>query len=245
MNVWFQHFIVIATIFSLIMLAACSSKPHALSFKNNNVKLNETTIAIYVVNHGWHTGFVVPAKKIQKNRPNLKKRFAAAHYIEFGWGDSGFYQANEITLELILRALLWPTESVVHAVEVPNTVFDYFKSSDVAKLCLNEAQYSSLIKFISNSFYKNENNKSVPLGKGIYGNSQFYQAEGDYYLFNTCNKWTAKGLKSIGMDISPVFKLTADSIMTFIKQKNQNKINQDKTINANTTICSYSENYFS
>jgi len=38
---------------------------------------------------------------------------------------------------------------------------------------------------------------------------------------NTCNKWTAKGLKSAGMDISPTFKLTADSIMDYLKENRQ------------------------
>ena len=38
---------------------------------------------------------------------------------------------------------------------------------------------------------------------------------------NTCNKWTAKGLKSAGMDISPTFKLTADSIMDYVKEYRQ------------------------
>ncbi len=38
---------------------------------------------------------------------------------------------------------------------------------------------------------------------------------------NTCNTWTAKGLKSAGMDISPTFKLTADSIMDYMKEYRQ------------------------
>ena len=33
---------------------------------------------------------------------------------------------------------------------------------------------------------------------------------------NTCNRWTAKGLKSIGMDISPTLKLTAGSVMNYL-----------------------------
>ncbi|MFB8829603.1 hypothetical protein ACE0DR_10225 [Azotobacter sp. CWF10] len=33
---------------------------------------------------------------------------------------------------------------------------------------------------------------------------------------NTCNKWTAKGLRSAGVDIFPAFKLTAGSIMKSI-----------------------------
>jgi len=38
---------------------------------------------------------------------------------------------------------------------------------------------------------------------------------------NTCNKWTAKGLKSAGMDISPTFKLTAESIMDYLEEYRQ------------------------
>ena len=70
----------------------------------------------------------------------------------------------------------------------------------------------------------------LALKNGIYGNSQFYKGVGDYYLMNTCNKWTAKGLKSIGMDISPIFKLTADSIMTYIKGINQGLKVDDQSI---------------
>ena len=56
----------------------------------------------------------------------------------------------------------------------------------------------------------------MELQKGIYGDSQFYSGVGDFYLMNTCNRWTAKGLKSIGMDISPTLKLTAGSVMNYL-----------------------------
>ena len=39
---------------------------------------------VYVVNHGWHTGFVVPGSAIHKAMPTLKQRFENAPYIEFG-----------------------------------------------------------------------------------------------------------------------------------------------------------------
>jgi len=60
----------------------------------------------------------------------------------------------------------------------------------------------------------------LELQKGIYGDSQFYSAVGDFYLMNTCNRWTAKGLKSIGMDISPTLKLTAGSVMNYLTKAN-------------------------
>ena len=65
---------------------------------------------------------------------------------------------------------------------------------------------------------KNRNLNFEKLNKGLYGNSQFYRSVLDFHLMNTCNTWTANGLKSIGLEISPKNKITADSVMNYIKQ---------------------------
>ena len=174
---------------------------------------------VYVVNHGWHTGFVVPASDIQQLIPELKNRFGDAPHIEFGWGDNEFYQAEEITSGITLKAIFLPTDSVVHAVLVPLKVDRYFKNSEVEKFCLEDSELESLIKFISSSFYRDESGNILKLNHGIYGDSQFYKAKGDFHIFNTCNKWTAKGLESAGMKISTTFKLTAGSIMNFLSRE--------------------------
>ena len=184
---------------------------------------------VYVVNHGWHTGFVVHASEIQKEIPELKQRFGNAPYIEFGWGDKEFYQANEITPDITLKAIFLPTESVLHAVAVSSEADKYFKHSEVHKFCLEDLELKSLVDFISNSFYRDESGSILKLNHGIYGDSQFYKAKGNFNIFNTCNKWTAKGLESTGMKISTTFKLTAGSIMTFLsngKSKSSIALNQ-------------------
>ena len=184
---------------------------------------------VYVVNHGWHTGFVVHASEIQKEIPELKQRFGNAPYIEFGWGDKEFYQANEITPDITLKAIFLPTESVLHAVAISSEADKYFKHSEVHKFCLEDLELKSLVDFISNSFYRDESGSILKLNHGIYGDSQFYKAKGNFHIFNTCNKWTAKGLESTGMKISTTFKLTAGSIMTFLsngKSKSSIALNQ-------------------
>jgi uncharacterized protein (TIGR02117 family) len=202
----------------LLLLGACSTKPYI-------VKTTDITVAsakeVYVVDHGLHTGFIVPADTITKQLPQLKERFDSAPFIEFGWGDEGFYQAEEITSGLTIQAIFWPTESVIHAVAVPGQPINYFPNSQVAVLCLQERQYSKLIGYIEKSFFRDNDGNIIPLKNGIYGNSQFYKGEGDYYLMNTCNKWTAKGLSSADMDISTTFKLTAGSIMDYLSEKNK------------------------
>ncbi|MFV1983097.1 MAG: TIGR02117 family protein [Thiohalomonadales bacterium] len=205
-------------LFTFLFVVACSPKPSVVEpISGENVELNlQFNDDIYVVNHGWHTGFVIPAWLIQSRIPELEHRFKNIPYIEFGWGDEGFYQANEITTGLTIRALFWPTESVIHAVAIPEKAYKYFSNSHVEKICLNSSEYSSLVRFIENSFLINENGNVIKLKEGIYGDSQFYKGIGDYYLMNTCNNWIAKGLKSAGMDINPTFKLTAGSIMDFL-----------------------------
>lgn len=202
-----------------ILLSACPSKPHAVKQTKENSE--EESVVIYVVNHGYHTGIVVPAGKIQASIPQLKERFGNTPYIEFGWGDNKFYPANEMTTGLTIRALLWPTKSVIHAVAIPGKVALFFINSHVEKLCLSGIEYSALITFIINSFYTNEKSQIIQLKRGLYGNSQFYQGEGYFSFANTCNTWTAKGLQSAGMDISPAFQFTANSVMNCIQVYNQ------------------------
>jgi len=59
--------------------------------------------------------------------------------------------------------------------------------------------------------------------KRLYDDSQFY-AERRLFLMNTCNKWTAKGLKSAGMDIGTTFTLTAGGVMDYLHLQNKARI---------------------
>ena len=203
----------------LSLLSGCATKPYAIisAVENSSSGSNE----IYVVSHGWHTGLVLPANKIQSLLPKLKTRFGETPNIELGWGDKGFYQAEEITVGLAFRALFWSSGSIIHAVAVPNNVDAFFSNSKVGKLCLSDSEYVSLLDFISSSFNKNQQGEIIELQNGLYGDSQFYEGVGNYHLLNTCNSWTAKGLKSAGMDISPVFSLTASSVMRFVQAQKQ------------------------
>ncbi|MES9990968.1 MAG: TIGR02117 family protein [Candidatus Thiodiazotropha sp.] len=219
----------------LIYLSGCSLKPQAVDHSSEySAKGNHE---IYVVSHSWHTGFVIPSEEIYKSIPALEERFGDSPNIEFGWGDEGFYQAKEITTGLTIRAIIWPTESVVHAVAVPENVAGYFNNSEAAKVCLSEDELESLVQFISASFYKDKNNQVTALKKGIYGNSQFYKGAGDYFLMNTCNSWTAKGLKSVGMDISPIFKLTAGSIMSYLAEESAPTRAIEKDLPSEKPVC--------
>jgi len=205
-------------LFSFIfLLTACSSKPYVVEPAPS--ESTELVTTVFIVSHGWHTGIVIPNKMIATRLPELSQRFNSAPFIEIGWGDKGFYQSEQITIGLALQAMFWSPGSVIHAVAVPDTPERYFSTSEVIALSITEAQTTSLTEFLANSFARDAQNNIIPSRPGIYGDSQFYEGEGYYYLLNTCNKWTAKALKSTGINLNTTFKLTAGSVMSALKKQ--------------------------
>ncbi|MGO1500637.1 MAG: TIGR02117 family protein [Marinobacter sp.] len=205
----------VSLLFVLSAIYGCSGKPYAIE---PNVKADSSlTNRLYVVNHGWHVGLVIPAEELNPLIPSLKERFGDAEYYELGWGDEGFYQAREVTIGVTLRAIIWSRGTVMHVVALPVSPTEYFPGPGVADTCLTAEGAESLTRYLFNSFARDAGGNLVESKRGIYGDSQFYKGQGRYHLLNTSNRWAAKALKSAGMEISPTFKLTADSVMTFVK----------------------------
>jgi len=213
---------VITSVVSILILCSCSTRPYALK-PRPDIK-DSSLHCVYVSNHDWHTGLVLSSKGLNNGLHFLKKRFVHADYFEIGWGDEGFYQSNEITTGITLQAIFWPTDSVVHVVAVSGDPRVYFENSELIELQLSHEEFDSLNRFIASSFAYRTDNEAVLLKKGIYGNSQFYKGEGKYYLMNTCNTWTAKGLKSAGLQLNTSFKLTSDSVMSFLRESKQSHL---------------------
>ncbi|MFL1452853.1 TIGR02117 family protein [Marinobacter sp. GN3S48] len=206
----------IGLLFVLFAIYGCSGKPHIV--EPDVLTDSSRTSRLYVVSHGWHVGLAIAAEELNPVIPDLKERFSGAEYYELGWGDAGFYQASEITTGVTLQAILWSQGAVVHVVALPVSPDEYFPGTNVVDTCLNAEEAESLTRYLSNSLARDAANNLMELKRGIYGDSQFYDGEGRYHLLNTSNKWAAKGLKSAGMDISPTFKLTADSVMGFVEE---------------------------
>lgn len=202
---------------SLLLVSACSTKPHVL--KQTDINIQESQ-QIYVVRQGLHTGFVLPASTVKTHLPEVFESFSGSPYIEFGWGDMDYYQSEVVTFGMTAKAVFWPTRSVIRAVAIPESPDIHFTDNEMEALCLDQKQYSLLIAFILQSFSRDNDGHIIKTMESEDGNSRFYKAEGVYYLWNTCNTWTAKGLKSTGWNISPAFKITPGSVMANLDKHN-------------------------
>lgn len=207
-----------AMLTTFALLFGCATAPHALEF--TPVPETSRPHRVFAVGHGWHVGLVLPVAPLAAHHPALATRFKHTSHLEIGWGDKGFYQAQEITSGLTMRAMFYSTGAVMHVVAVPlsaNLAFDYFPASNVVEVCLSDHELRALNEFVQRSFLRDAHANAIPMKPGIYGDSQFYEGEGRYHFLNTCNKWVAKGLASAGFSIDPTFTLTSASVLDHLK----------------------------
>jgi len=169
-------------------------------------RLAPDELEIYLVTNGVHSDIVVPTitQEINwfSNLPFLNSNIDTSiyKYIAFGWGDKGFYLNtptwSDLTLSTTLKACVGISGSAIHAT--------YYKQMTESEFCkrilISKEQYGLLIKYIQNSFDRNEFGELIRIVNIANSGSlnAFYEARGRYNIFNTCNTWTNRGLKFCG-----------------------------------------------
>jgi uncharacterized protein (TIGR02117 family) len=201
-----------ARIALLLILVLTALLPSAASAKEAQT-VEEESVRIYIVGHGWHTGLVVPNGNALLAECPALVRFAGWEFVEIGWGDEGFYRGGtSISLDVALKAVATPTPTVLHIVGVATPVETFFSGSEVIAIDLSTEQFVDLVRFVGTAF-KMENGAPIDLGNGIYGDSQFFRAHGSYYFPNTCNVWTLKATKAAGLPVFPLAGIRTENVI--------------------------------
>ena len=193
-----------------VLLCACASPPKVLLPTGPG----EPSKTVYLVRQSWHAGIVVERADIPPGVWPQHNDFPGAEYLEVGWGDKDYYMTPSPHLGITLKAGLLPTASVLHIVSFSRPVTHYFPRSEVIRIELSEAGFERLCSYLENSYALDEAGRSQPLGPSLYGTGRFYLSTESYHAFNTCNVWTARGLREAGCPITPAVNLTVDDLMT-------------------------------
>ena len=191
-------FIVVYFLFAVLLGAI----PVNRNFKNEN-----KGVEIFVLSNGVHADFVLPVRTeiIRWDKCFPYSDFEAADesfsHIAFGWGDKGFFihtpRWADLTLSTAFKACFWLGTSAMHVTYKNHPPQENEKCR---RLIISESKYKILVNFILNSFEKNNDGKIMRIDAKGYGmNDCFYEAEGTYSLFTTCNIWTNNGLKLTGV----------------------------------------------
>ena len=200
-------------IFILLLAISCNACTEPVRKVHAPAK-NGPGNTIYLVSHGWHAGIVLRRADIPHGIWPESADFPDAQYLEVGWGDMNYYQTPNPHLGTLIMAALLPTNSVLHVVGFSSSVPAYFPYSEIIRIELPSAGFEQLLRTIASSFAKDEAGNPKSLGPGFYGKSHFYLSVETYHLFNTCNVWTARVLRSAGLSITPATSIWVESLMS-------------------------------
>jgi len=188
---------------------------------------------IVIADHGYHAGLIIRRADLDRysldlNDPVLSAlfaRFQAYEWLEIGWGDEQFYRfapaVSDVTVKMAFNALSgMNSATVLHVVGLSRAPEQVFKHSDLQNIHLSEPGMLEVMKGISLAFAKDELSQPIELGKGIYGPSLFYRANGHYSVINTCNMWIGGLLAKAGLKVSPVPSVASMGLLAEIRWRN-------------------------
>lgn len=171
---------------------------------------------VYVIHESWHTGLIIRISDIQEPLLTLLEDVRGFPYVEFGWGDEEFFQSADPGVWTAVRAVAWPTPSVMHVYGFHSDPEKRAGAKSVYSVSLQTSDFEKFCGYITDSF-KLDSLKN-PQRTSFYGSTYFYKANGDYHLFNMCNHWTARALEHAGCPVSSAGAFTAESVMDQVKK---------------------------
>lgn len=198
-------------------IAQIAAVAAALSFSPPSAAARCKTF--YVGGHTRHASIIIDRRDFDPVKSLGTFDFNGKYWLEFGWGDADFYRANGEDILLGLKALFFPTGAVMHVHGFNGSPASNFPKSEIIELRLTPAGYDRLLAFIRGSFARGADGKTIPLDKGLYGLSRFYEGTGTYSMFNTCNTWAAKALAAAGFPIDPADVGTVGQFLEQVRGK--------------------------
>lgn len=156
---------------------------------------------IFITTNGVHLDIILPVENIDPLFSEKLEILPNTKYVAFGWGDKQFYintpEWKDLTFKTAFNALFLKSETAMHVTFYRNSY------STWRKLQLCSSQIDTLNIYIENSFQKDEKGSLQKIAvPGYYKTDTFYEANGSFSLFKTCNIWVNKALKETGVETS-------------------------------------------
>ncbi len=157
---------------------------------------------IYITSNGVHTNIIVPCQSQAFNWNTMLNLNSNCKYIGFGWGDKEFYMNTptwtDLKVSTALSAIFIPSSGVL---QISCYGQKLGTSKNTIKINLTHDQLNQLNAYIYKTFVLDESLNPIKIEpeKITDSNLLYFEAKGKYSLFFTCNNWTSKGLKKVGV----------------------------------------------
>ncbi len=173
----------------------------------------ETLRSVYVIKRGWHTGVAVAAADWPNRNWSVLADFPRSRYLEFGWGDARFYQAEEETWWLAVRAAFFSTSSAIHVIGFQDPTPNALIADEVIEVRVSAEGLRQLAQAIEQEFAQSA---PAPNGASLEATpkpNEFYEGKRRFFFPRMCNWWTAKRLNEGGCPIAAWSVVSANRIL--------------------------------
>ena len=167
----------------------------------DSIEASDGEVTLYLNSNGVHADIVMPLSDdlfdwtsiINPADSPAGQGDAPIRYVGIGWGERNFYlntpQWSDLTASTAVQALSGVNSTLIHAIyyrEPPR------EGENTVKFTVSREQYRRL---------KLKAGKAIPVAGAHYSaDDAFYEAEGRYHLFNTCNSWLNRRLTESGIN---------------------------------------------
>lgn len=170
---------------------------------NDDLVKSRKEIPIYILTNGVHTDVVLPLKSEhydwskQVKPSDTKSKDTTFNYVAMGWGDKGFYLETptwaDSKVSTALKASTGISTSAMHVTFYKNMK----ENASCKKIQISLENYKKLIAYLNDSFQTKSGEFLKIETEAVYGKHDvFYEANGSYSLFYTCNSWANQALKA-------------------------------------------------
>jgi uncharacterized protein (TIGR02117 family) len=177
---------------------------------NHGWKQSDDGITVWLTTNGVHAGIAMPARNASMDWTQLYPPVHNAHpndidaeaVVTIGWGDRHFFldvpQWKDLTARTAITALSGTDATALHVEYGPAPAND----PNAIRLTLTPEAYGRLIAYVRRSTPTGDDGKAIWIPGHHYDlGDAFYEANGRYSLFVTCNQWTRNALAAAGVRV--------------------------------------------
>lgn len=155
---------------------------------------------IAVVVRSYHSSIVVERPEPWDiGQPGSQR----SRFVEYGWGDRGFFMESNFWPHALFAAALLPSESVAYVRSHVYAPHEVFTAAEVYRRSVDSDTLRRLVISMEEAIVRTDDGqRSEPYAPVAEYRGRFYPGRESYIFWSGCNLWTLQRLAAAGLDVS-------------------------------------------
>lgn len=155
---------------------------------------------VWVLGYGYHTAIYLEQPPGWNLGPPGKE---AAPFVEFGWGDRGWFYDSDMSWLSGANAVLIPSRTVFYVAGYDKPPAQAWPGMQLVERKFSGAELHALAQTLEQSCLRTRQGERVaPLPLSPEYDGRFYPSREFYIGWHSCNHWTMEQLRKSGQDVS-------------------------------------------